>query len=318
MRGANILVTGAAGFIGSALCARLQAMGARVTAVVRPGTVRANTALSADTAIHPLDLSDRRQLEQAVAAIQPEMVFHLANGDHRRPAKGLDDARAALVNGPKMFVDLLGALSEVAVPPRCVVRTGSLAEYGPISTPYREDQREEPADSHAAAALAATRFGVMLAPRLPFALVSARIALTYGPGQSTRFLIPKAIEALSQGLSIPLSRPHDQRDLIHVEDVVDGLVALAANPFQPVVNLCTGRAPSMLEVMSLICAELGVPRHLVRHEQTPPIGGVPDLRGSPDAALAGCGWRARISIEEGLARTVAAARGARQEEAAAW
>lgn len=301
------MVTGAAGFIGSALCARLQGLGARVTAIVRPGSDGPAGAASRGIAIVPLDLSDRRQLDRAAAELRPDILFHLANGDHRKPAAGLEDAKASLADGPKMFVDLLGALSEAAAPPRCVVRAGSLAEYGPIAAPYREDQREEPADSHAAASMAATRFGVMLAPRLPFALVNARLALTYGPGQSSRFLIPSAIEALSQGRKVRLARPHDRRDLIHVEDVVDGLVALAGSPFQPVVNLCTGIAPTMQEVVSLIADELGVPRDRIELASTPANGGVTDLRGSPDAALAGCGWRARVGIADGIAWTVAAA-----------
>jgi nucleoside-diphosphate-sugar epimerase len=317
MRGATIAVTGAAGFIGTALCARLLGLGAHVTAIVRPGSDRPHGAAEGGLSVRPVDLSDRRQLESALAAIRPDFVFHLANGDHRRPVAGLADARASLLDGPTMFVNLLGALAQAAAPPQCVVRAGSLAEYGPINAPYREDQREEPTDSHAAAALAATRFGVMLAPRLPFALVNARLALTYGPGQSTRFLIPSAIEALSQGRTVQLARPHDRRDLIHVDDVIDGLVALAGNPFQPVVNLCTGIAPAMHQVIALIADELGRSRSLIEFAPTPAPGGVADLRGSPEAALAGCGWRARIGIEDGIARTVAAAGCARGTDAMA-
>lgn len=317
MTGARILVTGAAGFIGTALCARLQALGAQVTAVVRPGTEPGRAGELAAVAWLPVELTDRRQLAAMVERARPEILFHLANGDHRRPAPGLADARSALADGPGILVDLLAALSEAAEPPRCVVRAASLAEYGPIPAPYREDQREEPIDSHAAAALAATRFGVMLAPRLPFALVNARLALTYGPGQSERFLVPSTIRSLLEGRPVRLERPNDRRDLIHVADVVDGLVALALTPFQPIVNLCTGIAPTMLEVVKHIAAEVGAPDHLIEVSPAGSPGGVADLRGCPDAARAGCGWQARIALEDGIARTVAAMRDGIRKEALA-
>jgi nucleoside-diphosphate-sugar epimerase len=314
VRGARILVTGAAGFIGRHLCARLLADGASVHALVRPTTDVAPLAPLSGIAVERVDLSDRAAVEALAARLEPDIVFHLASGDHRRPADGLSDARNAIAEGPALFVDLLAALAAAPRPPAALVRGASLAEYGPIATPYREDQREEPADSHAAGAMAATRFGAMLAARLPFATVSARLALIYGPGQSARFLVPSLIRRLMAGHPAHVARPTDRRDLMHVDDAVEGLIAVARKPASPVVNLCTGQGPTMRAVAEAIAAELGAPPTLLSFGPADPPGGTPTLIGAPEAAARGCGWQARIPLAEGLARTIEAERQAAAAE----
>ena len=159
--------------------------------------------------------------------------------------------------------------------------------------------------------------GAMLAPRLPFATVSARLALIYGPGQSTRFLVPSLIRRLMAGHPVHVARPTDRRDLMHVDDAVEGLIAVARTPASPIVNLCTGQGPTMRAVAEGIAAELEAPSGLLSFGPADPPGGTPVLIGAPDVAARGCGWRAAIPLAEGLARTIAAERQAAGAEALA-
>ena len=126
------LVTGAGGFVGTHLCARLLADGWDVVATVRPG----GSAPPGTTAAH-VDLTDRAATTEAAAAADPDLAFLLAAT--RAEATPADRAATMAVNASSAawLVDALGDRC------RAVVRLGSSTEYaetdGPMdeSTPLR-------------------------------------------------------------------------------------------------------------------------------------------------------------------------------------
>ena len=188
---------------------------------------------------------------------------------------------------------------------------GSLAEYGNGPTPARESQREQPLSAYATAMVAGAHFARMLQPTLPFAVLTARLALTYGEGQSDTFLIPRLVQRCLAGIACEVRHPSRRRDLIHVDDVVDGLRTLARSdlPGGSIVNLCSGIAPTMGSVAERIADLTGADPALVRFgDDAESDTEISTVLGSPDLALALTGWRARTALEEGLARTVTSAR----------
>ena len=144
----------------------------------------------------------------------------------------------------------------------------------------------------------------MLRGRVPFALVTARLALTYGAGQSERFLLPVLIERCLAGEPLMIARPYDRRDLMHVDDAVAGLLRLAARPLAPVVNLATGIAPTMVEVAARVCALTGAHPQLIDVGPRNPPGGILDFRGSGALARRLLDWVPEVALDDGLARTV--------------
>src|SRR3546814_15465628 len=84
-------------------------------------------------------------------------------------------------------------MAEQDRPPRAVVRTGSIAEYGTGPLPYREDQHEEPETPYAVPHVIGTEQLRRLASILPFPVVTGRRALVHGPGHSEGFLLPAMI-----------------------------------------------------------------------------------------------------------------------------
>lgn len=303
------LVVGGGGFIGRHLVARLLADGSDVDVLVRPTTdIRPLVEQGGIFSIHRADLADETALAAVLGQVQPTRVFHLAMCCRRARDPGLLDVRSALAEDVGGLVALLAALAGLPRPPEVMVRAGSLAEYGPIAVPYREDAREAPANSYALAALAGTQVATMLQDRLPFALTTARLALVYGPGQAPDFLIPALIRELGAGRPVHVARPGDRRDLLHVDDAVDGLVALAASPVAPVVNICSGTGQGVAEVAHAVARELGADPSLLTLGPRNASGGTPDLLGSPALAAERLRWRARIAFDDGLRRTVAAAR----------
>ncbi|MBO9517221.1 MAG: NAD(P)-dependent oxidoreductase [Porphyrobacter sp.] len=310
MEGSVCLVTGAAGFIGSHLTERLVRDGARLHAVVRPGSEVGRIAHIADKiVIHRADLEDGDALKACVELVQPEIVFHLGAetraGTHVSPAAAQLSVKQLL----EPLICLVDALDGLPVPPTVLVRAGSIAEYGAVPLPYREDVREAPSNPYGTALLAGTQYLEMLAGKLTFPVITARLALTYGPGQSHTFLLPALIEACVEGRDFEIKRPDDRRDMIHVDEVVDALLCLAKQHDRAcrLVNIGTGVAPTMREVAETVVAQTGCdPQrvHFGAGQSTPT-----ELRSDTSRAWKVFGWRASLSMKDGLARLLSAGDG---------
>jgi nucleoside-diphosphate-sugar epimerase len=237
---------------------------------------------------------------------RPTIVYHLASDSGRDG--GTPNPREAhrLTGDLRNLLTLLSAAGEAR--PRVFIRAGSLAEYGDGAVPSRESQREQPLTPYATAMVAGAPYARMLQPHLRFPVLTARLGLTYGPGQSDNYLVPWLIQRCLAGERSEVQHPSWRRDLIYVDDVVDGLRALATGSLAggSIVNLCTGIAPTMSEVAELIVEATGASPDLITFaNEAAPGGGIAVVQGSPDLALATLGWTAGTSLRDGLRQSVA-------------
>jgi UDP-glucose 4-epimerase len=305
---ARILITGCAGFVGSHLASACVAAGEEVHAVVRPQSDESRLRAQAGLiTLHRLDLREATALRNCVAAVQPDLIYHLAARPRREEQADLGDARASVEEDLVSLIHLLAASGEARRPPRRLIRAGSLAEYGAAPSPYREDRREAPLGVYGAGLVAGTHLCAALRRRLPFPIVTARLALTYGPAQSTDYLLPQLIQRCLDGGESVVRHPLDRRDLIHVDDVIDALARLATVPLSGgnlVVNIASGVAPTMRTVAELVLAATGADANLISFGSGEATSGAADLRGSTARARKILGWRARIPLAVGIARTV--------------
>lgn len=308
--GRRLLVIGGGGFIGERLVrSRLEA-GDEVHVLAKPTSALDRlSGLGRAITAHRVAPGDGAALHDALSAARPDAVVYLASATRRPDAPDFSDAAASVSEDLQPLLAMVQAAAVLPHPPRAFVRAGTLAEYGFADRAHAEDDAERPADSYAAAMLAGTRYLAMLQPRLPFAVVTARLSLTYGPGQSERFFIPAALRACVERQPILLRRPDDARDLIHVDDVVRGLEMLCAHPVRgAIVNLASGEAPPMREVARLILRVAGAPSSLLREDRRPASAPPTRLRGRWDKAARRWGFRTRITLETGLAMTLDAVR----------
>jgi len=303
LRDCNCLVTGAAGFIGSHLTRRLVENGARVSVIVRPGTSLGKIAdIAHRVTVHRVDLEDSAQTAKCAREARPEVVFHLAAKTRGVLSPSVEVAASSFEKTLKPLVGLLAALSDVPIPPNVLVRTGTIAEYGQSPLPFREDLREVPVTPYGVAKLAGTHMLTALQDTLPFATVTARLALTYGEGQDRSFFVPALVDSCLKGRTIAVRRPEDRRDLIHVADVVDALLLMAGQSLQGscVVNISTGRAPTMREVAEAAVAATGCDPSLIEMDSDVAMHASRELRADPGLARALFGWKPRIPLEQGL------------------
>jgi UDP-glucose 4-epimerase len=302
---ARILITGGAGFVGSHLAGACLHAGHQVHVVVRSSDERLQH-LGDGVFRHRFDLRSEMELNRCLAGVEPEVIFHLAGSPRRPQHPGLADARESIHEDLEGLVALLGAAADARNPPQRIVRAGSLAEYGLSPVPYREEAREAPVTVYGAGLVAATHYVGALQSRLPFSVATARLALIYGPSQSTDYLLPSLITLCLAGENAVVRRPMDRRDLIFVADAVGALLRMAEAPLPKtaIVNISSGFAPTMREVAELVVEQTGAQPKLIKYADGSPPSGVANLCGSPERARDLLGWHARIGLAEGLARTV--------------
>lgn len=304
----TVLITGGAGFIGSHLARALAARGEAVHVLARPSTVLRPDRLVAGAVVHRIDLCDPAALRTCLDQVRPDIIYHLATDNGRGQEAPEPADIAALTRDLDNALRLVAAAAaDSSRRPGRLIMAQSLAVYGNGPSPSAEDQREAPLAPYTASMVAASHYLAVLQPRLPFPVLHARLGLAYGPGQQDSFFIPWLVRRCLAGVASPVRAPDDRRDLIHVDDVAAGLIAMAdtALPGGTILNIASGEAPTIRAVAELIAELTGAAPGLLRFAGAP----ARDLRSRAvccriDRARALLGWTPRVSLREGLARLV--------------
>jgi len=305
-----VLVTGAGGFIGSHLVARLVAHGHRVRAFCRYNSRADRGALE----WLPRDLlrevevvfGDLRDSESVgAAATDAGTVFHL----------GAQVAIPYSYVNPRDFVEtnLTGTLNVSEAARRTgvarIVHVSSSEVYGSAQrVPIAEDHPLEPQSPYAATKLGAEKLARAFGLSFGVPTTIVRPFNTYGPHQSARALLPTVVAQALISDELRLGAVDTRRDLTYVADTVAGLLAAAATPAAAgrTIQFGTGTDVSGTELVDLVGEALGRPLRIVRDEARlrPPDSEVRRLVSDPSLAHELLGWRAQVGLREGIEQTI--------------
>ena len=141
-------------------------------------------------------------------------------------------------------------------------------------------------------------------------VVTVRPFNTYGPRQSARAVIPTILtQILSEADEIKLGALHPTRDLVYVQDTVEGFIKLSqsAEAVGQDVNIATQTEVSIGEIAQLLMNQLDVQRSIIQDDARlrPPKSEVERLLGSNARLIQSTGWSPQYTIERGLQETVA-------------
>jgi len=249
----RIFITGAAGFIGSALANKLIKEGHYVRGLDDLSTGDPDRLL-ADVEFIRGDINDRPKLWTLLQDI--DCVYHVA-ARVVVPESVLYPREYNLVNVGGT-VTLMEAMRDVGV--RRVVFTSSGAIYGnQTSQPVKESAVPQPRSPYAVSKLSAEYYIHTIGGLWGIETVSLRIFNAYGPGQQMPPTHPPVIphflkQAHMNSTLVVHGDGNQTRDYIYIDDVVNGLIAAASatNINRETINLGSGRETSIRELSRLV------------------------------------------------------------------
>jgi dTDP-glucose 4,6-dehydratase len=308
--GKRVLVSGAGGFIGSHLIERLVREGAAVTAVVRynsrndyglieliPGDI--NERIN----VVSCDLRDEDAVEHACQNI--DYIFHL--GALISIPYSYSHLEEVIDTNVKGTLNILKAGLKNKV--ERVIHTSTSEVYGTAQYVPMDERHPLVAQSpYAASKIAADKLAESFYHSYELPITIVRPFNTYGPRQSSRAFVPAVItQALSKN-EIFLGSLHPRRDMNFVDDVVKGFLKAAQNEeaIGEIINLGSGQDISMAELADKIIAIIGrkVAITFDANRVRPPRSEVNVLIADNSKAKKILKWETRVSIEEGLKKTI--------------
>jgi UDP-glucose 4-epimerase len=301
------LVTGGAGFIGSHLVEALAAAGrpVRVLDDLSTGQAANLAHLAGAPDLLAGDVSDPEAVERAMRGVG--VVFHLAAlASVRRSVEAPAESHRVCATGT---LNVLDAARREGV--RRVVYAGSASAYGiPEGQEQSESSPLKPLSPYAAAKLAGEVYCEAFTACYGLETVRLRFFNVFGPRQRGDSpysgVIAIFAAALSEGRTpIVHGDGRQTRDFVYVSDVVRALLLAAEKPEVSgrVFNLGTGRGTSLLELLEALNRQLGT-SIAPRHEEAR-VGDIRHSRADIAAARRRLGYEPQVSLEEGLARTLA-------------
>ncbi|HEX7009373.1 MAG TPA: GDP-L-fucose synthase [Phycisphaeraceae bacterium] len=298
----RVTVTGGAGFLGQAVCRKLRERGCGRIDVPRRAEY---------------DLTREADVARMYDALRPDVVIHLAaevggigaNRDHpgrffyANAAMGLHLIEQGRRRGIRKFVQV-----------------GTVCAYPKFApVPFREEDiwNGYPEETNAPYGVAKKALFVMLdAYRREYGLPSAVVVPVnlYGPEDNfdlhTSHVIPalirKCVEAVRQGQDriTCWGTGSASREFLYVDDAAEGLLAAAEKMEEPIpINLGTGSEITIRDLAQLIARLSGFGGRIEWDASKP--DGQPRRCLDVSRAQSLLGWRAQVSLEEGLRRTIA-------------
>ncbi len=287
----RVLVTGAGGFVGVHLTHALTSFGAVVIPVIRKNGKN--------------DVSDREMLEPFFQK-NPGVVFHLAG------EAVVEKGQAAPYDTFKTnFMGTLNVLelSRVYRVSRVVIASTAHV-YGEGKPPFFEDDPPRPSRPYETSKTITDLLAQSYADSFNLGVVIPRFANIYGPGDMnfTR-LIPKTLRYALQKKPLPMWGGTAKREYLYIDDAVEAYLMLGAISDvklerNRIFNFGAGMPVAVRDIIKTIGKLMGAKIEIVRIEEDRE-GEITDQYVSWEKASRVLGWKPRVSLDEGLRRTIA-------------
>jgi UDP-glucose 4-epimerase len=299
----NFLITGAAGFLGSALANTLAREGHQIRGLDDLSTGDPQ-ALSPDVHFTRGDVNDRPKLWTLLQEV--DCVYHLA-ARVSVPESVLypREYNAVNVGGT---VSLMEAMRDVGV--RRVILASSGAVYGDQGEqPLKETAIPDPGSPYAVSKVSAEHYVRTIGKLWGMETVCLRIFNAYGPGQHLPPSHPPVVphflrQALRGGTLVVHGDGHQTRDYVYVDDVVSAMVAAATAPNVNglVINVGSGTETSIRELVKKVGETTGSEVDSLYNSNT--SGGVSRMRADLSLAAQKLNYRPSIKLDDGLRMTL--------------
>lgn len=300
--GRRILVTGGAGFVGSAVTRRLVDAGGRVTVLDDLFTGRADDIPTGAEFVHG-SVTDQALVDQLVGA--NSLIFHMA-------ARNII---ASTANPRDDFATNIGGTLNVLLAARAsrvdrVVYTSSASIYGnPRSIPINEDDQIVPLSPYAVSKLAGENYTLAFYESYGLPTACVRYSNVYGPGQRPDNpycgVVAKFLVEIHAGRPVSIHGDGEQtRDYTYIDDAVEATLLAAIHPRAEgdVFNVGTGIETSVNRLAVGIGEALGTAVDL-RHIDRRDIDNIRRRVVNIEKARRMLRWAPQVTLDRGLLQT---------------
>lgn len=306
LSGRHVAVTGAAGFLGTYLCRKLDGVGSKVLRIdnrpsreLHAGAPRVNYRDD----IIPLDVADAGVGSQLLDN-SCDLIFHLAGSAYA--ASSVSDPAADFEANLRATVALLDTLRKIEYR-GCLIFTSSAAVYGePCNIPITEDTPVSPISPYGLSKLSSERYIDLYAKLYGFRCVIARLFSLYGPGQRKQVVFDLVRKALSKNPQVVvLGDGSETRDFVYVEDAAEALLQLACLPADALstINVCSGEGITIRalaeKIINLTRSGIGGITFTGQRRSGDPVTWI-----GCNKALQDTGFRPNVDLDLGLRLTV--------------
>jgi GDP-4-dehydro-6-deoxy-D-mannose reductase len=256
------------------------------------------------------DLLDPAGLDELLAEISPDVVYHLA---------GWSDIGASWSHPRTAFeVNATGTLNLLQAcigngRPR-VLAVSSADVYGTVTAselPLTEASPFRPVTPYAASKIAADQLALQAWLGFGLEVIRVRAFNHLGPGQSTNFVAPAIAERIArnereQRAEVAVGNLTPRRDITDVRDVVRAYrLLIELGTAGEAYNVCTGQDHSIAEIAEMLISMATEPMHLVADPDLQRPVEIPVLRGDPGKLRAATGWSPEIELRTTVADVLA-------------
>ncbi|KVU36019.1 NAD-dependent dehydratase [Burkholderia ubonensis] len=254
----DVLVTGANGFVGRALCLALQRQGHTAGGLVRrPG----GCVEGVREWVHPHDnFTDLADAWPATFA--PDCVVHLAARVHVMRDGASDPSSAFRATNVDGALRVAEAACHRNVRRMVFVSSVKAVAERDGGVPLREDAPWHPEDAYGRSKCEAEQALVEFGARTGLDVVVVRPPLVYGPEVRANFL--RMMDVVSRGMPLPLGAIAARRSLVYIDNLADALLRCATDPRAAggCFHVADDNAPSVTELIHMLGDALGKPARL--------------------------------------------------------
>ena len=245
-----ILITGAAGFVGSNLTRYFVSRGIKINIIIKrsSNTWRLNDIIK-KTNVHYADVSDINKIKKIIKKIKPKTIYHLAThggysdqNDLEKIKKSILDATYNLINECKKYKFNI------------FINTGSSSEYGFKNKAMKESDILVPNSYYSVFKSSSSLYCQYESLKSNIQIVTIRPFHVYGPYERSNRLIPSLIKNMLSDKKVKLVSPKVSRDMIYISDVVNFYIMIAnkKNLKGEIFNLGSGKKTTIKEIYNLL------------------------------------------------------------------
>lgn len=292
----RVIVTGATGFLGAFLCKALVNQNAHVVGIARKKNLRLlkRHGISNQIKIFPVDITDPAKVKRVFEKTKPEYCFHLAGFSSPKKSDEMPlEAISANLDGS------LSIILQCAKQGVTLVAASSVRVY-PLKGIFDENSQADPSRTYAFSKLKMEEVIRFLVRKKKLNGVVVRFGTLYGPMHfpATEHFVNNNIACALSGKKAKNEKNY-VRDFLFVDDAIEGILAAGKNAARfsgETFNISFGKSFSGPDVAKQINA-------LVKNHK-PVFAPNKSQRIKNDFALKKLGWKPRVSLKQGLQKTI--------------